>query len=346
MFYSDFAAAQRGERDYRSTTRDVRRLLQELKQSKVDGIVLDLRQNGGGSLQEAVELTGLFIPQGPVVQVRNSGGGVEVENDPDPSLVYDGPLAVLVDHYSASASEIFAGAIQDYGRGIVIGDPTFGKGTVQTLIDLGRFLPTIKEPVGQLKLTVAKFYRINGSSTQNRGVIPDIALPSAFDPNEVGESAQEFALPWDEIKPVPYAGSHRLAGLLPELEQRHQARTAASPAFTALEQEIETSKEAREKTTVSLLKRKREAEWAKIQAKQRELENQRRAALGLPPLRADETPPDQDEITTSADNTKQPDLLLDESARILVDLIDLLDTHGGQKALVMNIGNPAAASEH
>ena len=346
MFYSDFAAAQRGERDYRSTTRDVRRLLQDLKQAKVDGIVLDLRQNGGGSLQEAVELTGLFIPEGPVVQVRNSGGGVEVENDPDPGLVYDGPLAVLVDHYSASASEIFAGAIQDYGRGVVIGDPTFGKGTVQTLIDLGRFLPTIKEPVGQLKLTVAKFYRINGSSTQNRGVIPDIALPSAFDPNEVGESAQEFALPWDEIKPVPYGGSHRLAGLLPELEQRHKARISASPAFTAMEQEIETSKEAREKTTVSLLKRKREAEWEKIKVKQRELENQRRAALGLPPLRADETPPDEEEITTSADNAKQPDLLLDESARILVDLIELLDTHGGQKALVMNIGNPASASEH
>ena len=344
MFYSDFAAAQRGDRDYRSTTRDVRRLLQELKQAKVDGIVLDLRQNGGGSLQEAVELTGLFIPEGPVVQVRNSGGGVEVETDPDPNLLYDGPLAVLVDHFSASASEIFAGAIQDYGRGIVIGDPTFGKGTVQTLIDLSRFLPTVKEPVGQLKLTVAKFYRINGSSTQNRGVIPDIALPSAFDPREVGESAQEFALPWDEIKPVPYAGSQRLAGLLPELEQRHKLRIAASPAFTVLQEDIEASKEAREKTAVSLLKRKREAEWGQTMTKQREMENQRRAALGLPPLRTDEALPDEEQTPT--DNTKQPDLLLDESARILVDLIDLLDKHGGQKALVMNIGNPASASEH
>jgi len=279
-----------------------------------------------------------------VVQVRNSGGGVEVENDPDPSLVYDGPLAVLVDHFSASASEIFAGAIQDYGRGIVIGDPTFGKGTVQTLIDLSRFLPTIKEPVGQLKLTVAKFYRINGSSTQNRGVIPDIALPSAFDPSEVGESAQEFALPWDEIKPVPYAGSHRLAGLLPELEQRHKLRIAASPAFTVLQEEVEASKEAHDKTTVSLLKRKREAEWGQTMTKQRELENQRRAALGLLPLRTDEALPDEEQTPT--DNAKQPDLLLDESARILVDLIDLLDKHGGQKALVMNIGNPASASEH
>ena len=229
-FYSDFAAAQRGESNYRSTTHDVHRLLTELQGQKTDGVVLDLRQNGGGSLQEAVELTGLFIKEGPVVQVRNSSGGVEVENDPDPKLVYDGPLAVLVDRFSASASEIFAGAIQDYGRGLVIGDPTFGKGTVQTLIDLNRFAKA-KDPSGQLKLTIAKFYRVNGSSTQNRGITPDIAFPSAFGSDEVGESAQQHALPWDEIKPTRYQGSRYLTGLVPELAQRYQARLAHDPAF-------------------------------------------------------------------------------------------------------------------
>lgn len=343
MFYSDFAAAQRGERDYRSTTRDVRRLLEELKREPVDGIVLDLRQNGGGSLQEAVELTGLFIPDGPVVQVRNSSGGVEVEKYPGAGLIYDGPLAVVVDRFSASASEIFAGAIQDYGRGVVIGEPTFGKGTVQTLIDLNRFLPNIKESVGQLKLTIAKFYRVNGSSTQHRGVIPDIALPSAFDPKEVGESAQEYALPWDEIKPVQYPANHRLASLLPELERRHQKRIAANPAFAVLLEDVAAAKQAREKTTVSLLKSKRQAEWEQAQAKQRERENQRRIALGLPPLRSDEILPEGGEEGDS----KQPDLLLDESARILVDLIDLLDKQeGGQRALVMNDEKPVTVTNH
>ena len=161
--------------------------------------------------------------------------------------------------------------------------------------------------------------------------ILNIALPSAVDPNEVGESAQEYALPWDTIRPVQYPGNHRLAGLLPELVQRHQARIAANPAFKVLLEDIEAAKQTREKTTVSLLKSKRQAEWEQAQAKQRERENQRRAALGLPPLRADEALPGDE----SDKSDKQPDLLLDESARILVDLIDLLDKQGGQKALVM-----------
>src|SRR5690606_7399151 len=159
-FYVDFAAAQRGDSNYRSTTRDVQRLLEQLKRDKVDGIVIDLRRNGGGSLKEVVQLTGLFIKDGPVVQVRNAKGEIVQEVDRDPTVVYDGPLAVLVDRFSASASEIFAGAIQDYERGIVIGDRTFGKGTVQTLIDLDRFLSQKENTAGQLKLTIAKFYRI------------------------------------------------------------------------------------------------------------------------------------------------------------------------------------------
>lgn len=333
-FYSDFAAAQRGDPNYRSTTRDVRRLLKELQRERVDGIVIDLRQNGGGSLQEAVELTGLFIKDGPVVQVRSFNGGVDVENDPDPALIYDGPLAVLVDHFSASASEIFAGAIQDYGRGIVIGDPTFGKGTVQTLIDLGRFIPKATEPMGQLKLTVAKFYRVSGSSTQHRGVIPDIALPSVFDSDEVGESAQDYALPWDEIGPTPYQGNRRLGSLLPLLLQRHTSRMAANPAFAVLQADIAAARQARAQTTVSLQKDKRQAEWEQTRARQRERENQRRLALGLAPLRQDESPPAEEDV-------KQPDLLLEESTRILVDLIDLLEQHGGRRALVMNDSPPA-----
>jgi carboxyl-terminal processing protease len=310
----------------------VRRLLRGLEHAKVDGIVIDLRQNGGGSLQEAVELTGLFIKKGPVVQVRSSNGRIEIENDPDPDLLYDGPLAVLVDRFSASASEIFAGAIQDYGRGIVLGDPTFGKGTVQTLIDLKRFAPNAKGPVGQLKLTVAKFYRVNGSSTQHRGVNPDITFPSAFDSDEVGESSQDYALPWDEIKPIHHS-SYNLNSLIPELQKRYQARTATDPVFNALLKDFVIAKQIREKTSVSLLMSQRKAEWEKTKAQQLREENRQRLAQGLIPLQEGE------EIAEHT-NEEQPDPLLDESARILVDMIDLLNEPGNDKALVMNQGAP------
>lgn len=318
-FYSDFAAAQRGEKSYRSTTNDVRHLLKDLQGGqKVDGVLIDLRQNGGGSLQEAVELTGLFIKEGPIVQVRRSNGEVDVEDDPDPALVYDGPLAVLVDRLSASASEIFAGAIQDYGRGIIIGDSTFGKGTVQTLIDLGRFIPKTKDPVGQLKLTIAKFYRITGSSTQHRGVIPDIHLPSTYDDDAVGESAQQHALPWDEIKPTRYEGSHGLTGLLPELTNRYRARMASDPGIAALLEDIRMSEQIRKKTTVSLLENQRKIEWQKVQARMRERENQRRLSHGLKPLQNDEPMPERD------DEQQDQDILLEEGTRIAADLVSLL----------------------
>ena len=322
-FYSDFAAAQRGDSNYRSTARDVRRILKELKHDQVDGIVIDLRQNGGGSLQEAVELTGLFIKKGPVVQVRNAKGSIEIEDDPDPSVLYEGPLAVLVNRYSASASEIFAGAMQDYGRAIVIGDPTFGKGTVQTLIDLNRFIPKSKDTLGQLKLTIAKFYRINGSSTQHRGVIPDILYPSAFNDNEVGESAQEFALPWDEIQPIHYQRSQQLTPLLPELNRLHELRMTNQPEYTQLLQDIEEAKKARTDTTVSLLKSERESEQTLELSKQRSRENQRRINLGMAPLGDDDEIPELEE-------DEAPDLLLDESVHILADLIALLDDKGSR----------------
>jgi carboxyl-terminal processing protease len=313
-FYSDFEAARRGDPDYRSTTRDVRRLLGELH-GKVDGLVLDLRGNGGGSLQEAIDLTGLFIAEGPVVQVKHTRGDVEVEKDSDPEQVYDGPLAVLVDHASASASEIFAGAIQDYGRGLVIGDPTFGKGTVQTMIDLNR-LTRAAEPQGQLKLTIAKFYRVNGSSTQHRGVRPDIDIPSVFDSEEIGESAQKNALPWDEIAATRFRNDRRLLALLPELSKRHQARATSDPDYQSYLQDLRFSREQREKTTVSLRESQRRAEQTRIETWQRERENRYRALKNQAPLQpGDELPQGKESAI--------PDAALQESVRILADLIAL-----------------------
>lgn len=316
-FYVDFAAAQRGDSNYRSTTRDVQRLLEQLKRDKVDGIVIDLRRNGGGSLKEVVQLTGLFIKDGPVVQVRNAKGEIVQEVDRDPTVVYDGPLAVLVDRFSASASEIFAGAIQDYERGIVIGDRTFGKGTVQTLIDLDRFLSQKENTAGQLKLTIAKFYRINGSSTQHRGVIPDIQFPSPFNGNDVGESAEKHALPWDEIAPTRY----RAAGWMPpaliqELKRLHQARIATDPDYRDYLADVAKAEQARQQKVVSLQMAKREAEQEQLRAQQRERENRRRVALGLKPLG------DGDDLP-ELDPKNAPDPLLNESVHIVADMIGL-----------------------
>lgn len=326
-FYLDFAAAQRGVADYRSTTRDVRRLLNRLNRQKVDGVIVDLRQNGGGSLQEAIELTGLFIESGPVVQIRDAKGEVQVERDPDPTQVYEGPLAVLVDRFSASASEIFAGAIQDYGRGIVIGEQTFGKGTVQTLIDLNRFVSETDDPLGQLKLTIAKFYRVNGSSTQHRGVIPDIVFPTVFDSEEVGESARDNALPWDEILPTRYKVNANLAGLMPALASRHEARIAADPAFQALLEDIDATNEALTQTTVSLRESERRTEREKQQASRLERENRRRLAHGLKPLQ---------ELEDAIEEEPALDLLLDESTKIMTDMIDMLKQKGRAGSLVMS----------
>ena len=331
-FYIDFAAAQRGDSEYRSTTRDVRRLIQELQEQNVDGLVIDLRQNGGGALQEAVELTGLFIDTGPVVQVRDLQGGVDVEQDPDKGVAYEGPLAVLVDRFSASASEIFAGAIQDYGRGIVIGEPTFGKGTVQTLIDLNRFIASSESRFGQLKLTVAKFYRVSGSSTQHKGVVPDILFPSPYDSGEVGESARGRALPWDEIVATSYRSEGELQPLVPLLAAQHQQRIDQDPAFATFMEQISATKKAMEQTRVSLMESRRRAERERDQSEQLEWENRLRLARGLEPLESlDDRPEDE----------KQPDLLLDESVQVMADLIGLLS--GGDEAVVVNLDKAEAA---
>lgn len=259
-FYMDYEAYQKGDPNYRSTTRDVKKLIAELKAANVDGLVMDLRNNGGGSLPEAVDLTGLFIKEGPVVQVKNSIGKVEVLPDDDKEIFYTGPLVVLTNRFSASASEIFAGAIQDYQRGLVVGESTFGKGTVQTVIDLNRFVND-KDKVGELKLTFQKFYRVTGSSTQHKGVAPDISLPSAYDANQFGESASPNALPWDVIKPTTYQKSALVnPAIISSLSKAYLDRTKSDITLKKYISEVDELKKSFEQTQVSLQESKRKAE--------------------------------------------------------------------------------------
>lgn len=253
-FYMDFEAYQNGDPNYNSTTRDVKRLIVELKEKGIDGLMVDLRNNGGGSLAEAIDLTGLFIEDGPVVQVKTSGNRVEVGKDEDPELLWDGPLAVMINRFSASASEIFAGAIQDYGRGIVIGEQTFGKGTVQNVIDLGRYVEVPEgEKVGQLKLTLQKFYRVTGSSTQHLGVNPDINLPSAFEASEFGESANPSALPWDQIASTNYNLTNDVSSrLIAQLNNDYNYRLRTDADLKNLVEETVELKQNLERTEISL----------------------------------------------------------------------------------------------
>ena len=321
-FYADFQAAQQGVENYKSTTRDVRMLIDELKAEGVEGMVIDLRNNGGGSLQEADALTGLFIRSGPTVQVKQARRRANVFGDTDEEIAWDGPLAVVVNRLSASASEIFAGAIQDYGRGIIIGSQTFGKGTVQTLIPLNR---------GQLKITQAKFYRISGQSTQHQGVIPDIAIPEIYDVDTIGESALEDALPWDVIEPVVYPHSNQIPAVLQNLKARHQARAEHDPDFQYLNALAAKGREAREKNTVSLNEAVRLKEKADEDAWRLGLENQLRAAKGEPLLKnIDELDAQLDEEEAAIEDGVPPehgededDAILSESGRILVDFISL-----------------------
>jgi carboxyl-terminal processing protease len=268
-FYMDFEAYQKGDPNYTSTTRDVQRLIKELQTEGVDGLVLDLRNNGGGSLAEAIDLTGLFIKNGPVVQVKNSANRVEVGADDDPQMVYTGPLVVLTNRFSASASEIFAGAIQDYHRGVVVGESTYGKGTVQQVIDLDRFISDPNNEVGQLKLTFQKFYRVTGSSTQHKGVTPDIKLPSALDAEQFGESSQPSALPWDEIRgtlyqKTPVINDRVLAGL----NKAYNDRLKNDPLLSKFVADTEETRKSLSDTKISLNEavRKKEMEEAEKRA--------------------------------------------------------------------------------
>jgi carboxyl-terminal processing protease len=314
-FYEDIAQENAGDPNYRSTTRDVLRLLEKLEVEHIDGLVLDLRDNGGGYLPEATALTGLFIPHGPVVQLRDRSGHIEVLDDPEQSPAYTGPLAVLVNRFSASASEIFAGAIQDYHRGLIIGQNTFGKGTVQNLVPLDRW--SDKPDEGQLTVTIGKFYRVTGESTQHRGVVPDVTLPSPIDPKDVGEADQPNSLPWDRITGVPFKTSTGVSAVPPiaQLDTDEAARTRHDPNFQWLVADIGALDAIRAEHTVSLNLAERRMQRTRDDRTLLALDNKRRAALGLPPLASAE------QIGKKED--KIPDVILDQAADITADMIAL-----------------------
>lgn len=333
-FYADFKAMQAGDKNYKSTTRDVKLLLDTLKQQNVDAVVLDLRSNGGGSLPEAISLSGLFIKSGPVVQVRDRRNKIEVDEDEDPSIAWTGPLGVLLDRFSASASEIFAGAIQDYGRGIVIGNQSYGKGTVQQGIDMSRVIGTADKLMlkaaqsagnkgaantrtnvpefGQINLTMAKFYRVNGSSTQHKGVIPDIEFPTIFPKDKYGESSEPRALPWDTISPSQYSPVADLSGINQKLIALHKGRMNTSLGYKNLQEDIAEFAKRESETSITLNEEQLKKERDEQEAKSLQRENQRRAAKGLAPLKKGEAKP-KDDI----------DFIRDEGLQIMADYIQI-----------------------
>jgi len=317
LFYRDFEGAQQKEKEFSSTTRDVQKLITELQAESVDGIVIDLRNNGGGSLTEAVSLTGLFINKGPVVQVKEGQGDIQVETDSDPMVAYNGPMAVMVNRFSASASEIFAAAIQDYKRGIIVGEQTYGKGTVQTLIDLNQWAPKETDQLGQVKLTVAKFYRINGSSTQLKGVMPDLELPSAFKVNEYGEGSQPSALPWDQIASSKYESANNINDkIVGQLRDKYKQRLKSDEELKTLVKTLDEFKKARENKIVSLQEAKRKVE--------RDEAEKKRAALKQLGEDAEDEDEDADpKVATEApkDVKKKKDIYITETGRMLADLI-------------------------
>jgi carboxyl-terminal processing protease len=332
-FYQDFEARRGNSDDYASATRDVARLLAQFRAQKVDGVVMDLRNNGGGSLDEAVELTGLFIDKGPVVQVRESGGHVQVSGDTNAGVAWDGPLAVLINRGSASASEIFAGAIQDYGRGLIIGEPSFGKGTVQNLFDLDRWPSTEGGRYGQVKFTMAQFFLPGGSSTQLKGVTPDIAFPMTVDASDFGESTYDNALPWTRIAAAPHVRYGNFQPMLAQLDALHEARIAHNKEFQWWEQDVAEYRTENAKKYVSLNEAERRAERDKQEARTRERQAQRKAlGLNVDPLAVDATDDglQANERDVVADVRREkaaedrPDPLLRESAAILADATTLL----------------------
>jgi carboxyl-terminal processing protease len=314
-FYSDYAAQAQGKKDYRSTTRDVRRLLADLKDKNPDGLVIDLRGNGGGSLAEALELTGLFIESGPIIQTRDYSGKIEINNDPDPEISYGGPLAVLVNRNSASASEIFAGAIQDYRRGIIIGEPTFGKGTVQNVIDLNHFTESSDEDHGRLKATIAQFFRISGGSNQRRGVVPDIIYPNARYAGDYGERVLDNALPWDRVRPVHFVPTSAPVENFARARKLHEQRLQDNRLISVLLKDMEASQSDENIKSVSLHEGKRRTEREKLRNEAVAIRNELRLAAGLEPVSADADDPVHDE------ELEQIDPFLEEAARILYDLV-------------------------
>lgn len=324
-FYIDFAALQRGDEDYKSTSRDVEKLINELKQEKIDGLIVDLRNNGGGSLREANDTVGLFIKHGPTVQVKDSRGRVEILRDRDSKVAYSGPLTVLVNRLSASASEIFAGAIQDYNRGIVIGGQTFGKGTVQTLLPLNH---------GQLKLTHAKFYRISGESTQNKGVHPDISFPTLYDPEIIGESALDQALSWDKVRSAPHGTYPTIKPFISQIDQRYQTRTEADPDFIFMREQVDHLNEVRkESSLIPLHEEELKQERENAEQWQIEAENRRRVKKQLPEIKKlSELEEELEKDSLGRPINPEAEAMLVESGRILLDAVFMQLQYSAAKA--------------
>lgn len=328
-FYRDYRALSNGDKDYTSTTKDVKRLIGELEEQGIDGLIIDLRNNGGGHLTEATALSGLFIDNGPVVQLRNSNGRISRLDDPDPvpRVAYTGPMAVLVNRYSASASEIFAAAIQDYARGVIIGQQTFGKGTVQNLYSLDQYVRRPDdEGLGQLTLTIGKYYRVTGESTQHRGVDPDIALPSPIDATVVGESVRDSALPWDTIRTTEFRAGTPLETTISSLTASHISRAKDDPDFQYLLEGIRDIEEVRSRKTMSLNIEQRRIEREEDMANRLARENQRRAAFQLEPL----------ESVEELEALEAPDIHLDQAAAIVTDLAALREVQAAPTQTAQN----------
>lgn len=324
-FYVDFDAQRQRKADYKSSSKDVQRLLEELMKEKIDGLILDLRNNGGGSLQEAVSLTDLFIDQGPVVQIRTPDDRINRHHRSRFKALYSGPLVVLVNRLSASASEIFAGAIQDYNRGIIVGAQTFGKGTVQSVNPLVE---------GGLKITESKFYRVSGDSTQHRGIIPDIAIPLLIDPDEVGESSYDNALPWDQIRSVPHSDYYNFAPLIPSLKSRHESRASKDPDFKYLMEQVAIMEKNKARKTISLNEEKRIKEKEELELQAMQIENTRRKAKNLKTFanieefRDYEKEEEKDDAEAASGSPRSlidvdGDTVLIETGSILLDMISL-----------------------
>ena len=341
-FYADFEALQRRDPNARSATTDVAKLLNELKAEKVDGVVVDLRENGGGSLDEAVDLTGLFIDRGPVVQVRQSGGYTQVRSDEDRGVLWNGPLAVLVNRSSASASEIFAAAIQDYGRGLIIGEPTFGKGTVQGLLPLPPERGEAGGKYGTAKITSQQFFRIDGGTTQNAAVTPDLQFPVTVDATEFGESTYDNALPFTRIEAARYTHLGNFKPIVGKLMAQHKARVVNDREFMWWSEDVAEFRAEREKKTISLNEAVRSAERDRMEAK-RKARDAERKALGL----ADAGPQNTDDglqanerdvrvqVAEEEAAKNRPDPLMRESAAILADAISLLKGSPGLTTQVL-----------
>lgn len=328
-FYIDFAGANRGDKDYRSTTRDVKKLLTQLQKDGIDALLIDLRNNGGGSLAEAITLTGLFFDQGPVVQVRRSDGNLQVHEDDDGETFYTGPLAVLINENSASASEIFAAAIKDYQRGVILGEPTFGKGTVQTIIDLALFLPSIKEKVGQLKMTIAMFYRVNGSSTQLKGVTPNLYIPNKTSYVEGGEREEKHALAWRAIDALPHQQFSLLSPtIIEQLQRSYDQHNRHHPLMKNLVDLLAWQQSEIDSTEVDLSLTKRLQRKNDNRNKGLFFQNNFRKIYGYPLLTAeymDKQEKDKSEEEKEDDEKYQVDAVLDIAAKTVADYVQIIE---------------------